>query len=281
MKMKNKLLAGLLIFLFGCSGNTNDYRDTNPKEDHVIGIMVVKEGEDLKTDDEGRYFIHSEDNGSYGSISINKALIAYDPDEEGECAVCGHPSFIGEDTENIVKDNMIQKDLYPVWAVSKDSEIKELGIWLVHMDEDKKLYAADTHDVLKIDEEGKEYRFDYQYDVDDKAYSYSISIHPRLVSYDVNPDDSLIIIQYDQKGNSIVSDTYGAGLSSNEIITEKLEDETVKAVIRGTIRKHESNEWMKEITTEESIHFIQCYEDLDGFIQLQEWNILFRNDWDL
>lgn len=240
--------------------------------------MVVKEDENLTTVDEGRYFISSEDNDSFGNISINKALIVLDPDEEGEFFIYGHPSFIEEDSENVVEDNRIQKYLYPTWAVLKDSGIKELGIWLVHMDEDKNLYAVDLQDVLKLDEERKEYNFDYQYNVDDKAYSYSISIHPQLVSYDAEPEDSLIIIQYDQNGNSIASDTYGAGFSSKEIITEKLKDETVKAVIRGIIRKPDSNEWMKESTTEKSFNFTQCYEDIDGFIQLQEWNVLFKSD---
>lgn len=257
MIMKSKvivtLLSILMICMAGCSSVTDPQADF--PQDHVIGILLVKEGETLPSEYE---MSNSDIAGSRSCLSL-----VYDPVNNIN-QLYGEPYMLGEDTRITGKEDKTGTVLHPIWAVNQYSEIEEVQIWLVHYDNGR-VYAVNSNETLTKD--GDIYHFEDKFGLTINSELITVQVfdkNMRTSFHEYNEDGTALGSYHCLYGNVTDLETYTAS------------EKAASVEVTGTVRLDDSDEWTDVISADHEITFTGLIENgIYGFLQCQKWLIDF------
>ena len=258
MNLKRKtvqiLFSVLAACMIGCSSASES--QTNLSEDHVIGILLVKEGETLPAEYE---MSNSDIAGSRSCLSL-----VYDPVNNIN-QLYGEPYMLGEDTRITGKEDKTGTVLHSIWAVSQYSEIEEVQIWLVHYDNGR-VYAVNSNEVLTKD--GDEYHFK------DEC---GLTINAELITVQVFDKQMLTkFTEYKEDGITPVGSRASYYGSITDLMTITTSEKTASVKVKGTLRLNDSDECTDVISADSDTAFTGLTENaIYGFLQCQKWLIDF------
>lgn len=254
-KLKQRaLIAALVIWLAGCT----DIKElqTNIPENHVIGILLVKEDESLPEE----YEMSSRD------IAVRRAslYLAYDPDKNNKIQTCGEPFMIGNDTNLTVDQYRTERVLHPIWAVSQYSDITHMQVWLIYSDHDR-VYAVNSNKILT--KNGDAYHF---------SDDYGLTINAELITIDVlNEQLDTVFYEDDSQGEHLRKYVAYYGNATEHERYQTLENAAL-VTVTGTVRMNETDDWTDMISMDKDSDFMALVENkVDGFLQCQKWSVNF------
>ena len=257
MNLKRKtvqiLFSVLAACMIGCSSASES--QTNLSEDHVIGILLVKEGETLP----------SEYDMSNSDIAGRRSCLSlvYDPVNNIN-QLYGEPYMLGEDTRITEKEDETGTVLHPIWAVSQYSKIGEVQVWLVHYDNGR-IYAVNSNETLTKD--GDIYHFEDKFGLTINSELITVQVfdkNMRTSFHEYNEDGTALGSYHCLYGNVTDLETYTAS------------EKAASVEVTGTVRLDDSDEWTDVISADHDITFTGLIENgIYGFLQCQKWLIDF------
>lgn len=253
MKRINSIIIVILLCICGCSYVTES--EVNLSEDHVIGILLVKEGETLPEEYEMN---NSDIAGRRSCLSLVNDPINNLNQPYGE------PYMLGEDTRIIEKEDETGTVLHPIWAVNQFSKIEEVQVWLVHYDNGR-IYAVNSNETLAKD--GDMYYFEDEY---------GLTINAELITVQVFDEQMRTVFdEFNEQGESLRRSVVYYG-NITDLTTYTTLGKTTSVEVTGTVRLDDSVEWTDVISTDSEITFTALIEDgIYGFLQCQKWLIDF------
>ena len=249
MKRINSIILAMLLFMCGCFSAAEPQADRS--EDHVIGILLVKEGETLPDEYEM----------SNSDIAARRSCLSlvYDPVNNLNRPY-GEPYMLGNDTRIDERGAV----LHPIWAVSQYSEISEAQVWLVHYDNGR-IYAVNSNETLIKDGEIYHYNDDYGLSIDAELITIQV--------FDKNMGTSFH--EYKEDGTALGSYHCFYG-NITDLTTYTASEKTASVEVTGTVRLNDSVEWTDVLSADSKITFTALVENgIYGFLQCQKWLIDF------